>query len=172
MKCCNRHGEEIDEIKETPSSGRGKSKMPCAFKCVFTSPRHTTTLRLSIHRCPRCQGICNCCTCCRAQGLEPTGYGNSYTRHVWCLRIRSVICLTPLERSAYPLQNPLTLTLIRRLVPTHRTVFHCFVFTMHTFQGILRGRGQGRKRAKATVAAAVRQMRRRLLECPPRTASP
>jgi hypothetical protein len=30
----NRYGEDIDEIKKTPPSGRGKTKMPYTFKCV------------------------------------------------------------------------------------------------------------------------------------------
>ena len=35
----NRYGEDIDEIKKTPPSGRGKSKMPYTFKSV--SPAYT-----------------------------------------------------------------------------------------------------------------------------------
>ena len=33
----NRYGEDIDKIKETPPSGRGKSKMPYTFKSVVST---------------------------------------------------------------------------------------------------------------------------------------
>lgn len=36
----NRYGEDIDKIKETPPSGRGKSKMPYTFKSVFSAQVH------------------------------------------------------------------------------------------------------------------------------------
>jgi len=36
----NRYGEDIDKIKETPPSGRGKNKMPYTFKSVFSAQLH------------------------------------------------------------------------------------------------------------------------------------
>ena len=36
----NRYGEEIDEIRKTPPSGRGKSKMQYTFKFVFSEHLH------------------------------------------------------------------------------------------------------------------------------------
>lgn len=36
----NRYGEDIDEIKKSPPSGRGKSKMPYTFKSVFSAYTH------------------------------------------------------------------------------------------------------------------------------------
>ena len=76
-------------------------------------------LRVYFCRCPRCRGICNCRTCRRAQGLEPTGYGNSHTSLVGSLRIRPVISQTLLEKSAFLLPRFWTSTLIKRLVLAH-----------------------------------------------------
>lgn len=36
----NRYGEDIDEIKKTPPTGRGKSKTPYTFKYVFQAQLH------------------------------------------------------------------------------------------------------------------------------------
>jgi hypothetical protein len=43
----NRYGEDIDEIKQTPASGRGKTKMPYTFRCVSTRPCYNVILRSS-----------------------------------------------------------------------------------------------------------------------------
>ena len=41
----NRYGEDIDEIKKSPPSGRGKSKMPYTFKSVFPVYLHPSARR-------------------------------------------------------------------------------------------------------------------------------